>query len=569
MAGRHKRTQLPARRRRSVLPVAAITALVVTGVAGTAYLSRDRPASRTTAVISPSGCKGSGQLTLVVEVAPALAAPIRQIGQDWAATNPKAAGKCVQLALSSDPAGQQELQLAGRSAASTDIWLPDSIVWAQRLMSDLATTSGAKLAVTVHPSLASSPLVAVTSPDRALTMAGAVASPNFDPLGSAELTDPAQNAEGLLGMLSTDPALDASGPPSPAVVSKLAQLRQSVLASSSAGFEQLADDPVHAKPFVASEQAVVAANRQHGGMYAAAVYPDQPTLSLDFPVVRLSRAGADPALAEAGDEFEKALRTASARDRFSTAGLRAPDGSPIPGAGAAQGVTADLVPAAAVPTTAQTANLLRLWDAATATGNTLAVIDVSQSMAQAAGSGQSRIEAAGAAAKAAVALLPDGAALGLWAFSSDQSPTTPWAQLVPLGPLAGPVGPVSRRQALLAAAGGLAGRLHGGTALYDTAFAAYQQVQRSYDPDKVNSVVLLADGRDDYQGGRTLAGLLSALRAAADPQRPVRVITIGIGSGADRPALAQIATATGGSYYQAGQADDLTAAFLAAVAQRR
>ena len=227
------------------------------------------------------------------------------------------------------------------------------------------------------------------------------------------------------------------------------------------------------------------------------------------------------------------------------------------------------MPSPTEPTATQTLSLLRLWNAAIADSNTLAVLDVSGSMADPAGNGQSKVSVAAGAARLAVSFFPNSSALGLWAFSSNQAGSTPWAQLVPLGLLGDRFGAVSRRQALLTAAASLPRRVHGGTALYDTALAAYRQVQLSYNPDKSNSVVLMTDGQNDYQGGHTLTELLAALRSAADPSRPIRIITIGIGPAVDADALGQIASATAGRYYQVRNATDITGVFLDAVSQRR
>ena len=223
-----------------------------------------------------------------------------------------------------------------------------------------------------------------------------------------------------------------------------------------------------------------------------------------------------------------------------------------------------------MPPADQTVNLVRLWNAAVADARDLAVIDLSGSMADPAGNGQSKAAVAAAAAQRAVTFFPDTSALGLWVFSTNQGASTPWAQLVPLGPLSDKLGAVSRRQALLTAAAGMPGRVHGGTALYDTVLAAYQQVQGSYDPSKVNSVVLMTDGKnEDTNSTRTLNQLLAELRSLANPQRPVRVITIGIGDGTDVGALGKIASATGGRFYLVQDASDISGVFLDAIAQRK
>ncbi len=566
MAGRHQRTATPTRHTRSALTAVVVAVVVVGGVGGTLYLTRDKPSRNASAVIAPPSCRGT-PLTLVVDAAPAMALPVNQIASAWTAGNPIADGKCIQVELDSDTVDQQELRLSSQAGTNTDVWLPDSSSWAQRLVSDETGTATTPVTVTVHPSLASSPLVVAAAPAEAARLAGKVSNADFDPLAAAVIAEPMQNAEGLLSLLTEDSAAGATA--NPTLVAKLLTLSQHTVVTVTAGFDALAGDPAHAAPFVASEQAVISENAERGSVIADAVYPTKPTLGLDFPVVRLSRPGQDPALTSAADQFEKVLRLASSKARFTAAGLRTSDGTPVPGLGADQGVTPDLVPGLPAPTAAQSVGMLRLWNAAIANSNALAVIDLSGSMADPAGNGQSKVAVAAAAARAAVSFFPDSSALGLWVFSSNQAADHPWAQLVPLGLLKLSPGGVSQRQALLAAASTLPSRVHGGTALYDTVLAAYRQVQASFDPSKVNSVVLMTDGQNDYSGGQSLDQLLAALHTAADARRPVRVITIGIGTDADANALSKISAATGGKFYSVRNANDITGVFLDAIAQRR
>lgn len=577
MAGRHHQPGMSAGRR-SLLAVIVTLLVVGASVIGTLVLARHRPAeaNRATVLASPS-CTAAHALTLVVQVAPNLAVPVARIAQDWTDHNPTVDGKCVQLELASDAVDQQELSLLNAAvtesedAASTSVWLPDSILWVQRLAADRRSLPGNSLKITVHPSIASSPLVAVASPDEASKLTARLTDPNFDPLAGAAIPEPVRNAEGLLSLLSETPQ-PSSVPLSQAqaLVARLLTVNKSAAATPSTAFDQLAGAAGQTGSFVASEQAVIQQNEQHGSVFAVAVYPTKPTLGLDFPVVRLSRPGDPPELAKAAEEFEQALRSSYASARYADAGLRSPDGTPIPKLGAAQGVTPDLVPPAPPPAADQTVNLLRLWNAAVADANDLAVIDLSGSMADPAGNGQSKVAVAAAAAERAVTFFPDTSALGLWVFSTDQGAGTPWSQLVPLGPLSDRLGTQSRRQALLAAAASMPGRVHGGTALYDTVLAAYRQVQADYDPSKTNSVVLMTDGRnEDTSSTRTLGQLLAQLRSIADPVRPIRVITIGIGGGADTDALAKIASATGGTCYLVQNPADISGVFLDAIAKRK
>jgi Ca-activated chloride channel homolog len=108
----------------------------------------------------------------------------------------------------------------------------------------------------------------------------------------------------------------------------------------------------------------------------------------------------------------------------------------------------------------------------------------------------------------------------------------------------------------------------GGTGLYDTTLAAVRAVRKGWDPERINSVVLLTDGHNDDDHGMSLARLLRTLKQEADPRRPVPVITIGLGEDSDRAALAAISRQTGGSTYAATKASDSYRVFREAMGRR-
>src|SRR5690606_12197112 len=105
----------------------------------------------------------------------------------------------------------------------------------------------------------------------------------------------------------------------------------------------------------------------------------------------------------------------------------------------------------------------------------------------------------------------------------------------------------------------------GGTGLYDTVMAAFQEMRANYQPGMINSVVLLTDGRnEDDPDGVDLATLLNTLTAQFDPSAPVPVITIGMGPDADMDALRQISDATGTTAYQARDPREIRSVFFQA-----
>jgi Mg-chelatase subunit ChlD len=340
------------------------------------------------------------------------------------------------------------------------------------------------------------------------------------------------------------------------------------LPNAVAGFAKLASAPDHSPIFAASEQEVINANKVNHSVFAVAVYLPK-TLSLDYPVVQLTHPTDPAALTPAVQAFEQQLHTAGARAQFSAAGLRDAAGDPVAGAGAAEGVQSSKTIQLPKPTNAQALDMTRVWSAASEDSRLLAVIDVSGSMGDLAGNGQTKIQLVAAAAETAVGFFPQTSDIGLWVFSTHQTAATAWAELVPLGPLSAPVGTTPRRQALLAAAAQMPARIGGDTALYDTALAAFEDVRNTYDPSKVNTVVLMTDGQNVNPGGITLNQLISTLQSQVDPTRPVPIITIGIGTDVDVSALQAISAVTGGKTYLVKNPTDIRGVFLDAIIQRQ
>jgi Ca-activated chloride channel family protein len=343
----------------------------------------------------------------------------------------------------------------------------------------------------------------------------------------------------------------------------MARLAHTPLANAAAGFARLATNK--ATLFADSEQDVIRQNELANRPVAGLLYPDGGARSLDFPVVELSRSGDATVLASAAETFLRVLRSNLGQDVLAEAGFRDAEGHPIAGA---RGIGSLTVPAPIQSTPQQTSEVLRLWSAASADSHTLAVIDVSGSMDDQAGNGKTKIQVASSGAAAALSYFPDTSSFGLWAFSSDQAGGNPWSQRAPLATLGTKFGGISQGQALIAAAATLPHLVGGSTALYDTTLAAFEEIRDTYDPTKVNSVVLLTDGMNDYPAGISLGTLLTRLRSLIDRSRPVPILTIGIGNQADVPTLQQISAVTGGKTYVVQNPADVRAVFLDAMLQR-
>ena len=247
--------------------------------------------------------------------------------------------------------------------------------------------------------------------------------------------------------------------------------------------------------------------------------------------------------------FEKAAR--SETDRLSAAGFRAGDGTgtlDVPGL-AAEG------PAAAATDLDSAAQLeiLRAWAVLTLRSRMLAVIDVSGSMEEPAENGLRRIDIFQQAAIGAMEKFSGEVEMGVWVFSTARNGDIDYEDLSPIAPLAD----LAHKQEIAGIIQSLPGRLGGATGLYDTTLAAVQRVRESYDPEKVNSVLLITDGRNEDENGIDLDTLLAELAKMDDPSKPVPVIMIGFGPDTDLAAMQQIAQATKGAAYSASKPEDL------------
>lgn len=208
------------------------------------------------------------------------------------------------------------------------------------------------------------------------------------------------------------------------------------------------------------------------------------------------------------------------------------------------------------------------WQLLSRPSRTLAVIDVSGSMQYAAGD-SSRMGLAVEAAQEGQQLFPDDSALGLWAFSVELGKNgKDYLPLVPIRPLGQEVDGTTQRALVQKATASLVERTGGGTGLYDSVLAAYREVQKGYDPDAVNSVIVLTDGENEDPDSMSLNDLLDTLESEANPDKPVVIIAIGITEDADESALEAMAHVTGGNSYVALEPDDISNVFVQALASR-
>ncbi len=174
----------------------------------------------------------------------------------------------------------------------------------------------------------------------------------------------------------------------------------------------------------------------------------------------------------------------------------------------------------------------------------LVVFDLSGSMAA-----ENRIETARNGLRDFITLLGDNDRIELLTFSDERQTLS---ELSPLG---------EKRDTLLDQVANLQPIPFGGTTLYDSIIAAYNELKANGNPTRPRSVVVLTDGRDERlladgtlvpASEATLEDVINMLQGDANDPNRVRVFTIGFGAGADQDVLRQIAEANGGSSFEAG-----------------
>ncbi|MFD3380031.1 MULTISPECIES: substrate-binding domain-containing protein [unclassified Streptomyces] len=275
-----------------------------------------------------------------------------------------------------------------------------------------------------------------------------------------------------------------------------------------------------------------------------AVHPADGTLMFDHPFAVLPSASKDQRAAAA--DFRAFLLEDAQQRRFQQTGFRDHEGNA--GSELARSVSLSEQSEGNLslidpPGDDVLAAVLDSWDELRKKARVLLVMDVSGSMNQTAGGGQSRMEAAKKAAADTLGLYHPDDEVGLWAFSTetDDHPQ-PYREIVPPRPVR------DNEKRLTEAINGL--NAEGGTALYTTVRAAQKEMLADLDTDRINAVVVLTDGQNEYPADNDLDALLRDLDAS-QLERSVRVFTVAFSGQADFGTLTKIASATKATSYDA------------------
>lgn len=487
---------------------------------------------------------------LAVAAAPEIAEPLEEALD-------KVEGECTDYRVSAVSASTAVTNI--NEGTAPDVWVPDSSTWIDAIDQD--ATPGQWLE---GQSIASSPIVlAAGSETQGAPTEASTWTRIIDDEGDLQMANPDVDTASRL-------AFHASRVGQPGRIGletgeRLIFLSRFAAPSVNKLFEDYANDPGENTPFPASEQEIDTFNQKHEDLPPLrAVMPEKGTLSLDYPWIT------NPELTgEALDATDKArteLGTIDVRESLTKAGFRDANGQ---GGPTIAGQEAAPVEELEAPGRNERVALVEQWDIMRTDMRMLAVVDVSGSMQwDSPTPGKSRWDVTQGALTTGTGLLPAGSEVGAWVFSTDRKGGKDYEEVAPVEPMNSEHGKVTHREHLARLVKDGDKWLGGDTALYDTIWAAHQQMVDNYDPEFVNSLVVFTDGEnDDPNGGLSLKQLLTKLDESYDAQRPVRVITIGMGE-ADASALQKIADETGGTSYIAETPEDIERVFVEALLAR-
>lgn len=543
---------------------------------------------------NPSSC-----LTLRVLASSEKAALLGGVAADFNRSGATLSGQCLQAKVLSKASGAAEQALARGwdekvDGPAPDVWSPASTAWVvllrQRIKADAAP-----MLPDATPHLAFSPLV-IAMPKPMAVALGWPSTPigwsdilalGRDPAGWGRLGHPEWGAfrlgktnpnlstsglnaligayfaaTGVTGDLSVDRLSD------PKVVDFVKGVESSVVHYGDISLTflqnlQAADDHGPALSYVSAiaieEKSIWDYN--HGnpsgnpadlGKHAApkvplvAIYPREGTLASDHPYVALNAPWVDEAHRQAAAQFLKFAQTPAEQQRFLNAGFRDYQGRP----GAQLSQDNGFLPAQpqrllTAPQPAVLDRIQRSWtDIRKRTRLTL-LVDVSGSMSETVnGTDKTKLELVQAAAVRALDQLAPDDEVSLTVFSTGLGPNRDQntVELVAMGPLG------SQKAHLQQVIDGLTPV--NGTPLYAAIRSVHPAMRAHFDPARINALLVLTDGRNEYPQDDDLGSLVRSLQAAGE-DRAVRIFTIGYGNDADLPTLKQIASAARGAAYNA------------------
>ena len=297
-----------------------------------------------------------------------------------------------------------------------------------------------------------------------------------------------------------------------------------------------------------------------------AIYPKEGTLFSDNPYITLDAPWVSDQEREGAKAFEEFVKRPENQRKVLEYHFR--PGNPAVEVGApivpANGVDPDEPRTTLeVPSPPVMIEMLDRWAEQRKSARVLLVMDVSGSMGDEGDpeTGATKLDLAKDAAINALDEFKGEDDVGLRIFTLEirQEEPTDWVDLVDIGPIA------EQREEIATKIRSL--QPLDGTPLYTVVGDSYEDMRAGYDPERINAVVVLTDGRNEDPRNTDLGALLDVLRATNEGQstRPVRVFTIAYGGDADKDVLRQIAETTNAAAYDASDPKSISKVLTAVV----
>ncbi|ANZ38929.1 VWA domain-containing protein [Lentzea guizhouensis] len=544
---RHRSLRAKVRRGIAKWPVAIVVVVVLIGLGWGAWSWIGGVLDRR-AQAQAQDCN-EGDSVLRVAATPSVAEAVAEVARAWSVTRPVVYDHCITIeVISTDSSavldGLTGTWDSGKLGERPHAWVPDSMLWANRL-----SALNAKLVGGAPKSIGTSPLL-LAAPE-----AGAPVLKEFRWTDMPEVTDWQRYGPnwGRFSVAMPDPAANTAsalaiqaalaggkGPvtadtlnsdAAKASLTKLAAtVPPEVPTTTREALRRLGDSAtVNAAGFSVTPVSEVDLYKHNTGKEAPSkplvgVLPVGPAPVADFPYVSLSGPEVGEAEERAAQAFREFMTEPGQQKLLAHGGLRveSTQDRPSPSPGVSWSPVTENLVAADATTTQQ---LSAAWASADRGGQVVTVLaDVSTSM-------KPRLDKVKAALRGQVDRSVSGS-FGLWEFARSVDGAKPYKQLVGTGPVA------EKREALRRAIDGL--KTFDGSQLYTSLGACYEAAHDGYVAGRVNRVLVITDGSSD--GGIDLAALKSALKGKDLP-----VSFIAIGGEVDRAALTDIAETTGGS----------------------
>lgn len=286
------------------------------------------------------------------------------------------------------------------------------------------------------------------------------------------------------------------------------------------------------------------------------IHPREGTLMSDNPYVVLDAAWVSDEQKAAARDFEQFLRTDASQKVFTDAAFRTYDGQAGEALEGSAYVDAGEVETVLNPPSPQVLDGVRAtWDELRKKAQVLILMDVSGSMGEMVGSaGKTKLQLAQEATVEALDQLHERDELGVWSFTTDVGGAGKvTAEQAPIAPIS------DQRKQVEAAVNRLTPL--NGTPLYAATRLAAAEMTQRLDPSKINAVVVLTDGRNEYPQDTNLDGLVEDLGGGSS-EAPLRVFTIAYGEGADLDTLGRISEASGAKAYDATNPANIKKVFI-------